>query len=114
MTVYIAGPVSGMPRNNLPAFRGVADLLAQHGIDFVIPHDIYTSSASPCPAIIWVEAMLKCIPELERCDAVLFLAGWEMSAGCRREMQIAIANKIKIFTLDGIEKLINNNGRRLA
>jgi len=100
MKIYIAGPVSGIPLYNLPAFQEARRLLESSGVECVIPHDIYQPSDSKCPAVIWCEAMLKCLPALESCDAVFFLPGWELSPGSRREHAIAKVKNIPILSID--------------
>ncbi len=100
MKIYIAGPVSGIPLYNLPAFQEARALLEKSGVECVIPHDIYHPGDSKCPAVIWCEAMLKCLPELESSDAVLFLPGWEGSPGARREHCIVKDKNIPIITID--------------
>lgn len=101
MIVYIAGPVSGIALNNRPAFLSARATMEQRGFACIIPHELYTPSSSPCPALIWCEAMLRCIPALESSDAVYFLDGWERSPGARRERSIAIDKNIQILKAGG-------------
>ncbi len=109
MTVYIAGPVSGIPGYNMPLFRDTARRLARIDIGSIIPHDVYSPGDHRCPALIWCEAMIACIPVLLSSDAVVFLDGWKNSAGCRREMAIALENKKRIISIDSLDKVINTN-----
>lgn len=99
MKIYIAGPISGIALYNRPAFEKARAILSRDGAICIIPHDIYTPSNNPCPAVIWCEAMLKCLPVIESCNAVYFLDGWERSAGSRREMKMAINKKIPICSI---------------
>jgi len=103
MKTYIAGPISGIALYNRPAFESARAILSRDGAVCIIPHDLYSPSDNPCSAMIWCEAMLKCIPALESSDAVCFIDGWESSPGSRREFKIAIDKKIAIyfiFTID--------------
>jgi nucleoside 2-deoxyribosyltransferase len=81
--VYVAGPITGMPEGNRPAFDLAAALLRKSGFQPVIPHDICPNAAN------WEDAMRSDIPVLCTCDAIALLPGHEKSRGARLEHAVA-------------------------
>jgi len=94
MKVYIAGPITGEPQMNRPAFSLAADLLAGAGFEFVNPHELGANlrrlrqlyDAKPPE---WPDYMKVCIAALLGCDAILLLPGWERSRGATLEKHLA-------------------------
>lgn len=82
--VYIAGPMSGLPQLNFPAFYAEAARLRALGHDVVNPAEINPDHGTP-----WATCMRADIAELVTCDAVSLLPGWENSMGARLEHRIA-------------------------
>ncbi|AOY93813.1 hypothetical protein BKK79_19910 [Cupriavidus sp. USMAA2-4] len=82
--IYIAGPMTGMPDLNFPAFHAAAGALRGEGYDVVNPAEINAD-----PAAGWLECMRKDIRELVTCEAIYLLPGWEGSRGARLEARIA-------------------------
>jgi hypothetical protein len=101
MIIYLAGPVSGYPDGNRPAFealrRRILAVLTE-GVEVVIPQELYTpqGEALRCPALRWCEAMLACLPVVERAAIVFMVQGWEGSPGARREQEHAQAQGIAV------------------
>lgn len=92
ITVYVAGPISGRLNDNREAFeRARAELEANPAVQAVIPHDLFTPGAfaKRCPALLWCQAMLLCLPMVETADYVYLLEGWERSRGASREASLA-------------------------
>ena len=89
--VYIAGPMTGKPQFNRPAFFAAEGYLKERGAKVMNPavlpdgfsHQDYMSIA---------------IPMMMTCEAVVFLPGWEKSQGARQERMYAEA-----FALDLLE-----------
>ena len=98
MTIYVAGPISGRPKYNRPQFEEARREIEAKGHTALIPHD-YTEGLLHlgCPALIWCLSMCKCVDVLLSCDAVLFLEGWEHSAGARREHDLAMEHGKTIY-----------------
>ena len=95
MRIYIAGPMTGLPDFNFPAFHAAAKHLRAQGHDVVNPAEI-----SPDPLLSWEEWMRRDIPQLLTCEAIYLLPGWENSKGAWLEYAIANALKIPMFYKD--------------
>lgn len=95
MTIYIAGPMTGLPDNNYPAFRSAADALADRGHEVEDP----SLNENPTPGDYhgWLRAGLA---QLIRCDAVALLPGWEASGGARLEVTVAATLGLRVAPLD--------------
>jgi len=81
---YIAGPMTGLPDMNFPAFDAAAHRLRDLGHLVISPAEITKD-----PAADWAACMRADIAELVRCDAVALLPGWEHSRGATLEHHIA-------------------------
>ncbi len=84
MRIYVAGPMTGLPGLNFPAFHEAARALRAEGHDVVNPAEI-----NPDPSAGWLSCMRADIRELVTCDAIYLLQGWENSRGARLEARIA-------------------------
>lgn len=86
MTTYIAGPMTGLPDYNYPAFHAAAAELRAQGIHVRSPaeHDHGTHQ----PYDFYMRLALRALLD---CDAILLLPGWETSKGARLEYDIAWA-----------------------
>jgi hypothetical protein len=93
MRIYIAGPMTGLPALNFPAFHEAAAKLRAEGHDVVNPAEINAG-----PAAEWAACMRADIRELMTCDAVYLLPSWERSKGAALESHIAMALGMKIMT----------------
>lgn len=80
MKIYIAGPMTGLPDLNFPAFNRAAELLRADGHTAINPVDI-----NPDPNAQWQACMFRDLEQLDTCDAVLMLPGWENSSGAQIE-----------------------------
>ena len=78
--VYIAGPMTGLPDLNFPAFHAEAGRLRALGYEVSNPAEI-----NPDPAAKWQDCMFRDLAELDTCDAILMLHGWENSPGAQIE-----------------------------
>lgn len=86
MRIYVAGPMTGYPEFNYPAFEEAAARLRAAGYDVVSPHEI--NSAGDLDHS-WDWFMRRDIADLVTCDAVATLAGWATSRGAQLEVSIA-------------------------
>lgn len=82
--IYIAGPMSGLPDFNYPAFNLAAERLRALGFEVEKPAE---NPAPPCGS--WLGYMRLGIRQLAQCDGVVTLAGWQNSRGARIEVQLA-------------------------
>lgn len=90
VTVYITGPMSGIPEFNYPAFHTVAADLRARGLTVVSPAELHDGGAAP-PAIErpWSWYMRAALIAMLGCDEVVLLPGWRSSAGAQLEAYIA-------------------------
>ncbi|WP_236011559.1 DUF1937 family protein [Alicyclobacillus fructus] len=89
---YLAGPMSGYPDFNRPAFHKAAARLRAQGLIVVNPAEIRGDEDWAWDD--WMRAALHC---LLGCHAVVFLPGWESSRGARLERTIAEALGMPMF-----------------
>ena len=82
--IYIAGPMSGLPKLNYPAFNRAAEGLRALGYEVENPAE---NPEPPCKS--WAGYMRMSVAQVARCDEVHFLRGWSQSRGARLERQIA-------------------------
>ena len=100
-TVYLAGPMRGIPRFNFPAFDEAAALLRARGFTVISPAEmdriidgaqgIDTENHADVhnPPLPFSHYMQRDLPEVCRCDAVAVLPGWEQSSGATLEVMVA-------------------------
>lgn len=86
MRLYIAGPMTGLPDLNFPAFHAAAAVLRSAGHDVINPAEI-----NPDHGVPWAECMRRDIPQLCTCEGVAVLPGWRSSRGASLEVHIAEA-----------------------
>lgn len=82
--IYLAGPMSGLPELNFPAFHAAAAQLRAAGWDVVNPAEINAD-----PNAEWAACMRADIRELVTCEAIALLPGWINSRGATLEHHIA-------------------------
>jgi hypothetical protein len=82
MIVYISGPMSGIPENNVPAFIEANKMLSDYGFTVINPVVIGKDiGGSPS----WEEFMLADLQALCGAEFIYQLPGWEKSYGARIE-----------------------------
>lgn len=81
--IYIAGPMTGYPQYNRPAFNKVASELTAQGHIALNPA-ILPSGLSQAQYMDICMAMLRCA------DSIYMLENWDVSAGARAELSLAI------------------------
>ena len=92
--IYLAGPMSGLPDLNFPAFHAAAARLRAAGHDVVNPAEI-----NPDPGAAWAQCMRADIAQLVTCEAIALLPGWEQSRGARLEHHIATQLGMRVVSL---------------
>ena len=92
MTVYIAGPMSGLPDFNYPAFNAVAAELRAEGQTVVNPAENDSGSTGQP----WEFYMRLGLIGLMQCDEIMLLPGWENSPGACLEHHVAEALGMRI------------------
>ena len=82
--IYLAGPMSGLPELNYPAFHAKAAELRAAG------HHVENPAENPAPPCgSWQGYMRMAIAQLVTCDAIHLLPGWEASRGAQLEFNLA-------------------------
>jgi hypothetical protein len=106
MRIYLAGPMTGLPRHNVPAFDEAAAVLREMGLDVVSPPDITRANPLPgvhCDGSIEPEAYAALcrldFAELLTCEAMVVLPGWARSGGFARELVVAEAICLPVYSL---------------
>lgn len=91
-TVYIAGPMTGLPEYNYPAFHLMAARLRGLGYSVLSPaeHDLGTDK----PRELYMRRGLEL---LMKSDMVVLLDGWSASKGAVLEVDVAKALGLKIY-----------------
>ena len=84
MKLYLAGPMTGIPDFNYPAFVATAAKLRAAGFTVTSPTDNGLPKDAP-----WPKHMRADIPMLLGCDGVALMDGWEDSKGAQLENHIA-------------------------
>lgn len=94
MTIYVAGPVTGVEGLNLPAFEDAARALEEAGFRAMIPHRFVPGGADHERAmrmtLLWL---------LSHADGVCILDGWAHSRGAQVEVDVAMAVGLKVGAL---------------
>lgn len=93
MTIFISGPMSGLPDFNYPLFHEVGRYLDGLGVRFLSPaHDLTGAEILPPEpefAKPWEHYMRESIKKLMDCDRILMLPGWSNSEGAWLERDLA-------------------------
>lgn len=95
-TLYIAGPMTGHPDFNYPAFNANAGLLRGAGYDVLNPVDSEHENPTPGAAQAWDWYMRRALRMLTHADGIATLDGWESSRGASLEVYIAAQLKLPI------------------
>jgi hypothetical protein len=85
VTTYIAGPMTGHPNFNYPAFAYVATALRGKGVDVRSPHEVDAGGVERP----WEWYMRRTLQMMLDCDEVVLLPGWQESRGARLERDVA-------------------------
>lgn len=82
--IYIAGPMTGLPDLNYPAFHAEAARLRAIGFRVENPAE----NQQQCD---WQSYMRVAIAQLVKCDAIALLPGWQSSRGALIENGLAVS-----------------------
>lgn len=105
--IYLAGPMSGLPDNNYPAFHAAAARLRALG------YHVENPAENPVPEPeTWENYLRMGLRQMLTCDAVVTLPGSPQSRGAVLEM--SVARQVGIPVLE-FEQMCNapNNAIRL-
>lgn len=117
--VYVAGPMTGIPEHNVPAFDAARDALQAEGFATITPPDVtrqlgrFIPGIDPSGAITeeaYRELVKLDIAEMLRAGVVAFLPGWRKSRGARIEYVLAVHMGLDIWTVDGLLRACRGAG----
>ena len=106
--IYIAGPMSGHPDWNFPAFFEAERQLSELGYEVINPaHNdgptvelALQSAGDPSrPNHTWAYYMKRDLPHVMSVDALCVLPGWQNSKGAQLEVQVAEAIGLPLMIL---------------
>lgn len=93
LSVYIAGPITGMPDDNITAFYDAAAHLANAGYNVFNPIDIcrhIRREHFKTDLDFWSACMRENDRFLSQAEVIYLLKGWQHSRGARAELRKAI------------------------
>lgn len=91
--VYIAGPMTGYPEWNHPAFYEMADRLRAAGHTVICPAEQH----APSHDVAWDLYLRRDLVQLVKCSRVALLKGWHNSRGAALERNVAEALGLEII-----------------
>lgn len=115
MKVYIAGPMTGIPQFNVPAFIYAAADLRGKGYDVLSPYEMDVEAGigdatigSPDGDLTklvektgssWGDVLARDVKAISDngVDGIFVLEGWEKSRGARLEVFVGLLNKLPVF-----------------
>ena len=92
MIVYIAGPMTGLPDLNYPAFNAAEEALTAAGHAVLNP----ARNGSIVGSNAWQQYMRLSIAQVLQAEAVALLPGWVNSRGATLERRIGKALDLQI------------------
>lgn len=100
MTIFISGPMSGLPDFNYSAFHEAGECLKSRGEKFLSPAHGRFGHPRESPTVDeakpWEYYMRQSLKQLLLCDHILMLPGWENSRGATIEKELAIILNMQI------------------
>lgn len=87
--LYVAGPMTGYPKFNYPAFNAAADRLAAAGFPVLNPVDAEEHNPTPGTPQAWEWYMRHALRMVLASDGIATLPRWQESRGARLEVSIA-------------------------
>lgn len=97
MKIYIAGPMTGLPNFNYPAFFAAADQLQALGHDPINP--ARAQGREGCKT--WLDYMRAALIDLAIADGLAMLPGWQDSRGAAFEYRVGHDLGLEVRPLDG-------------
>lgn len=96
--IYVAGPMTGLPEFNFPAFNKAAEDLRKLGWHVENP-----AEHGHVKGADWEDYLRYDIGRLSTCKSIFLLPGWPNSRGARLEVSIARALDMDILLARGAE-----------
>lgn len=110
MKLYIAGPMTGIPAWNFPAFDAAALYLRGCGYTVVNPAELdrecgFTQQQHTVSAEFLRSAMRRDLAAICDCDGVAVLENWQSSLGACIEVALAVRLGLRIIDAETLEDL---------
>lgn len=103
---YLAGPMSGIPDFNFPAFKEATQALRAQGYEIISPAEMDenegavgmdTANGIPDPVEYW-RLLARDIQAIAlECDGIIFLPNWHQSRGAKLEAQTGLLCRVKMY-----------------
>lgn len=98
---YLAGPMTGHPDHNYPAFEKIATRLRCQGYMISSPHEIdYNETAETRGTHRHSYYMRRTLALLLECDAIILLEGWRDSRGAMAELGLATSTGMGVYFIN--------------
>lgn len=95
-TLYVAGPMTGLPEFNYPAFNAAAETLRLKGYDVNNPVDAELANPTPGTPQSWDWYMRHALRMVLDSDGIAVLDGWRSSKGATLEVRVAQALQMPV------------------
>jgi hypothetical protein len=118
MKIYLAGPMTGYPNFNFPAFHEAADALREQGYTVVSPAELDSPAAKKAAeesidgdpshyakGETWGDLLARDVKLISdgEIEAIVCLPGWATSRGARLEAFVGRLNKLPILSYPTLE-----------
>ena len=117
---YLAGPMTGIPQFNIPAFDDAASRLRADGFDITSPAELDSAEMrrlamlSPDGAMCdvlsegtWGDCLARDVKMIaDELDVIILLPGWEKSRGANLEAFVGLMCGKKFFTYSTLSEKI--------
>lgn len=98
--LYLAGPMTGLPEFNRPAFHEAAYRLRCAGFTVLNPADAEQLNPTPGIPQTWNWYMRHALRSLVDAEGVALLPGWAESRGARLEVRVAEVLEMRLWSVD--------------
>jgi hypothetical protein len=117
MKVYLSGPMTGLPDDNIPAFNRTAQALRACGYEVANPPELTAHlTAPPVNSPEFQHFYQTClridIRALTHCDAIALMPGWERSNGAHLETHTAHRLGLTVWHVDDLLRAGNHHTRQ--
>ncbi len=108
MRLYLAGPMTGIPQFNYPAFDEGKRVLKHHGYDVISPNESdapeiraaatfsQEGALDDLPGFDLRQTALQNVLDIGKCDGIALLSGWQASSGVTHEIATAVRFRLPV------------------